>query len=299
MNILIFVMALLMLMASITYSSLNRFVKAEVQAHEWQERIRAQARVKYNQSLYALSKPKVKEEAKPPEPKKEDKKAEKPKAEMGKGIIPGQFLLNPSFRQQHPDDLIKYGELFKAVARQLYFEQPFFKNLEKDRPQFLDEIMREIVEISERGKPIANFNKLMFEKWSDPNLKRAFSLMLAESPSYRKPVKVKIEKDDEEKEKEESIINRNGIITLNDYFHFIYKDKIRLWLAPKPVLIALFRNSELVDALMQDRKQNYPKLISGIYERDDLEKYLHETYGGKSAYETFIDYTVTKTRPPK
>lgn len=299
MNILIFVMAILMLMASITYSSLNRFVKAEVQAHEWQERIRFQARVKYNQSLYALSKPKVKEEAKSQESKKDEKKVEKPKTEMGRGTIPGQFLISPTFRHQHPDDFVKYGELFKAVARQLYYEQPFFKNLEKERPQFLDEIMREIVEISERGKPIASFNKLMFEKWSDPNLKRAFSLMLTESPSYRKPLKEKIEKEQEEKEKDESIVNRNGIVTLNDYFHFIYKDKIRLWLAPKPVLIALFRNNELVDALIQDRKQNYPKCISGIYEKDDLEKHLHETYGGKSAYETFIDYTVTKTRPPK
>lgn len=295
MNLLIFVMALLMLMASITYSSLNRFVKSEVQAHEWQERIRAQARVKYNQSLYAQSKPKAKDETKASETKKEEKK----KTEIGKGTLPGQFLLNPGFRQQHPEDFIKYGELFKAVVRQLYFEQPFFKNLEKDRPQFLDEIMREIVEISERGKPIASFNKLMFEKWSDPNLKRAFSLMLAESPSYRKPLKERIEKEHEEEEKEESIVNRNGIVTLNDYFHFIYKDKIRLWLAPKPVLIALFRNTELVDALIHDRKQNYSKLITGVYGRDELEKYLYETYGGKSAYEPFIDYTVTKTRPPK
>lgn len=289
-----------MLMASITYSSLNRFVKAEVQAHEWHERIRYQARVKYNHALYAASKPKktIKEPS-PKEKKQEEKTADKPKTEVGRGSIPGQFLVSPVFRENHHDDLIKYSELFKAVVRQLYYEQPFFKNLEKERPQFLDEILKEIVEISERDKPIANFNKLMFKNWSDPNLKRAFSLMLAETPSYRAPLKEKIEKELPEAEKDESVINRSGINTINDLFHFTYLPKIRIWLASRPILIALFRNEELVEALIRDRMQNYPKLISGIYQSEDIEKYLQETYGGKSSYDHLIDYKVTKTRPPK
>lgn len=294
MNLLIFVMSLIMLMASITYSSLGRFVKAEVQAHEWQERIRAQAREKYNRSLYdrAPSKPDGKEKEKVPEDKG-------PRKENGRGTLSGQFLLNPTFRNAHQGDLIKFGELFKSIARRLYHEQPFFKNLERERPQFLDEIMREIVDISERDKPIANFDALMLKKWSDPNLKRAFSLMLAETPAYQRPVHEPIEKEEPEEERDESDASVNGLVSLNYYFHFNYKDKIRLWLAPRPVLMAIFNNTELVDSLIVARKRLYKSLMAQHYKEEEIAKSLRESYGNKSPYESFIDYTVTKTRPKK
>lgn len=305
MNLLIFVMALLMVLASITYSSLHTFFRNEVQSFEWQDRIRVVAYSKYNDSLRfcpITSKSITKTSKAIPvdaETEQEKKTPSAPK-ETGRGTLPAQFLLNASYRKIHENEFPQFQELFKTLIRILYSDQPFYKRMQEERPNFLDEMIREIVDISERGKhPISKLDDLMFEKWGDPDLKHAFSYMLKATPIYRRPKREFIEWGNLDQEENESSYPIDGIYSLNFFMHSNNKDKIRLWLAPKVVLYALYKDFELVDLLVQDRYEQYKALNRGLYEKQQIQKHMEENYKGKSPFDSFIDFTVTKTLPPK
>ncbi len=299
MNLLIFVMTLLMLMATITYSRLEHYLTAQIQASEWTFRVRSGARSLYNQDPLScrIQPPKIN-----PDPSLSGPKLPaQQKAPKGTGKLAEKYLLNPGYRQNRDKDFQKIQDIFKQLAKNLYKDQPFFKNLEKERPAFLDEMLNEIVDITTKApKPIKSFNDLMYEKWSDPNIKRAFSLMLQSTVTYKKPRPETLLRGEAMDEAEVEKASPVGKVSLKDYFHDQNQDKVRLWLAKPELLSTFYQNQELVDALLKERKELYKKVVSDLIDPEEAKKEMEEHYGqGRSPYESFIDFTVTKTRPPQ
>lgn len=292
MNLLIFVMALLMLMATITYSRLEHYLTTQVQSIEWQGRVRVGVRTLFNQDPLSCK-------TKPKPPSSEDALTQT--TPKGYGKIPDKYFILPSYRSQHDENLLKAQELFKTLVRILYSDQPFFKNLERDRPTFLDEMLNEITEVSSRAqKKPKSFEDLMYEKWGDPDIKRAFSLMLQSTVSYRRPKPEILIRGEEMKDLEIEKTAPLGQLTLEDYFHDKTTDKIRIWLAQPELLLALYQNQELVDNLIKERKELYKAVSRDLTPASEASKLLEQNYGhNRSPYEALIDFTVTKTKPPK
>jgi hypothetical protein len=171
--------------------------------------------------------------------------------------------------------------------------QPFFIQMQEERPDFLRAILQEIVMISDKANvknsklKVTHLDDLIYLPWSDVNLKIAFARMLQEGLIFKGSDRTNGDSSD-------LMSSPTGFQSLNDYFTSREADKIRVWLAPRPLLKALFPDSwqEVIktrEALMRElKKENGPSA-------EDLSARFEQQFSEKTPYTELVDFKVTKT----
>lgn len=316
MNLLIFILSLIMILAAMTYSRVESYMRNSVQAQEWRWIMKESER-----DLYNIKQAKCNDEVsdKPPEetvplppgekkestPKKETEKTTKKATPAGTGKISVAWLFDKSTRESPTFDKEKAAAVIEQLIVINWKDQPFYRIMEKKRPQFAGALVKEMMRLGDKAneaddktgkvaKPLKNLDDLIYLAWSDPELKLAFGRMLQEGLIYNRAGA----RDDLSSE---IVYNSpKGFQSLKDFFTQTKKDKIRVWLAPKAILRVIFPEPEVVDAVIKMREQLAKEMKKrGEDNSSPLNDQFQAAFSGSTPFADLLDFTVTTTPPPK
>lgn len=329
MNLLIFILSLIMMLSLMTYARLESFTKSHVQASEWLWLMKESERDTFNKAqkvCNSIDKKKAdkakkdketKDNAPPPPPPPEVPKDDKDKEPTGTNGVkdeitkpqenespsPGSgkislgWFLDKSFREKYKDRLTQMTSLMETFIATQWGNQPFYKKLEKDRPNFVPLMFEDMYDSVEKAKldnpkfKVSSLDDLLFITWKDPELKTAFARMLQEGLTYKRDPDPSegisaVEKD-----------SPKGYQSLNDFFASKKNEKIRVWLAPKALLLALYGDPKTVEEIVKTREAYYKEMRNGSATAADLKKKFEELFSSRTNFNDLLDYTVTTTQP--
>ncbi|MEI8364846.1 MAG: hypothetical protein WCF65_00350 [Parachlamydiaceae bacterium] len=313
MNVLIFVVTMLMLLALMTYARLDSYRSSQVfqiifnRYMETDERgyINLPAKKVYN-SIQVTTKEGAKEGA------KEGKKA------AGIARIGILQLLNQSKRDEKPKEWLQTQILLKNLMMSLYKNQPFFKKALETNPVLVDELIAAITRAidalpanqqSKEAKELANLTL------PDSQLNQILYKVLQGAPceessltndKKKKNQSVKNENPTDKSQSEPSLENETdefqsteGYCSLLDFVSGESTPKVRIFVAPREVLNAIFHDPQVVDEIIAERQELY-KLAIGDAKIEDLNTAFKDRFDrlkDSSIDSTSLSYEVSKTNP--
>lgn len=317
MNILLYVMTMLMLLSSITYVALERYRSSAslnatiVFSMQNQER---EPMIKLSQSMYdriTFSKP-------PPPPKEKDAEEKPRETNPASPRLSLYILLDKETRTKEPEAYQQIRELAKHLMTSLYSHTAFYKEINATRPSFLNDILDELVEASDNPqndlsiKTAAHLSKLQL---ASPELHEVFIHMLKGVPKLIQPIEVPekqfvVEEDTPEPNAEDEIeasresqeaSSDPGYASLQDYLSTTITTKVRIFLASRALLTAIYGDPFVVNEIIQKRKELYRQVLSGGDKKNASAEFeaLFANAGQASAYKNILDFGVSKTNPAK
>jgi hypothetical protein len=318
MNILLYVMTMLMALSLLTYArleSFRTFSGMKMQFTTYMQAIERQPINTISQEWYdrTVVNRRVSQDTRDKAP--------------GSSRLSFYLFLNKEEREKQTEAYQQTRELAKHLMVALYGTENFFKEMLSEHPTFLDEIIMEIETLSEalpKGKKITKAAGLANLQLSNPELHRVFNRMLhgelppvQETPKATKPLFTEVEfsfgksgiiseasnDDDDEMDaalESEEAHSQVGIVSLIDNITVKNRKKIRVYLASRALLLAIYGDHGTVDSILETRKQMYGQLKSDGTLKDSLSQSFKERFsnmGHASSYTAILDFAVTKTEP--
>lgn len=311
MNVLIFVMTMLMLLTLMTYAKLETYRSSQVFQvlfeHYMQKDERGYINLAAEDTYNAIKKVAKKTETEPVE------ETPKPKAE-GNARLSLALLKDKSKRDSNPQEWQQAKHILKNLMSILYKDQQFYKEIETERPQFLDELIAALTQAADdvpkekKWKKTSDIGNLTL---GDEKLNNVLYFMLKGAP-YKEVVKegfsvsteapASIEENGEPAQAEPSTDeyeSPKGYFSLLDFVTFAPNQKIRVYLAPKEVLRAVFPNENIVDDILSERQNLYNQARSGE-DQTLLTKTFQSRFDAShdpAIGSDILNYAVTKSRP--
>ncbi len=300
MNVLIFVMTMLMLLAMLTYGRLATYSSSQVSQLIFEKYMEQDERAYINTAaevLYSNIHKSTKEGEKQP-----------PKVAATSLINVGAL-----FGSSVAPEVVKRREqskiMLKALMRVLYADAPFFKDISEKRPTFLDDLISSLIDVSnslpkeEKWKKVTDLAGISLP---DKELDQALYLMLkgAAYEDVLPPANANTETEVDEEIPplpQEDFHSKKGHFSLLDFITFSPHYKIRLYLAPKEILEVVFPDKRTVADLIQEREHLYKQAMNG-FDTKELSKIFESHFDsrrGRDIERESLDYNVSKTRPPK
>lgn len=290
MNVLLFVSALLILMSLITYGRIQEYVGTLMVQGVLKEGMSELERCTYNKKMELLYRSTAAHAEDPPKETAENgtiKIPESDKNSESKAIAKINFRWMTEIQEQYPE--IK-TQIIKNLITQLYQKDVFYQEMLEKRPDVLNELLQQISYGVVKVGKISTPQDLIKLKFDDEELWEFFCVMLRITPSF---------KEEQKKLKEEKKPPSCTFVSLLNYLTAVRSDKIRVYLAPKPILMAIFENEEVVERLRKRRaeifkeakKQNAQQIVeTGLK--------FQETFAGEAIkFLPLLDFTVSKTDP--
>jgi hypothetical protein len=162
-----------------------------------------------------------------------------------------RFLVDKKARDGNANAAKQYRMLILELMKIVYGEAAFFKNLEKKRPNFLEEMLNAIEQAADAApkKLINRIQDIARLNLEDPELQEAFYHML----------KGTIEREKLKEMKEvKPAFKEKAYVTLFKFIHYNGKEhtpRIVVQLAPREILKAIFESDEVVDAIIVRRNE--------------------------------------------
>lgn len=320
MNVLIFVATMLMLLAILTYGRLETYRTNQghelLFKHYMQESERGYANSVATRK-YETTTASTKNSSEPKNPK-----------------IPATprisilYFINSKERLAHQNETAMLSTMLKKLIVNLYGEQPFYKEIEQKRPTFLNEIISKIEIAADslpKNKKITKTTELGNLDLGDQELNDAFYKMLHGAPALEiatkptekpliEPLFTPLETTEVEAENE-STADKNlavveskeykspkGYFSLLDFITISNSPKVRIYLAPREVLKAIFNDDSVVDEIIKSRLEIF-KSVKGdsgdVKSAGDSFKAAYESRRDPNFDESVLDFSVSKTNPKK
>lgn len=279
MQILIFVVTMLMLLAMITYGRWETFRSLAVFSVQFEEYMKNTERKTINSGAKSTYDKTV-------ATKKEQE--EKDELEQAEGRAKLSFLLfvNKEERSKKQAEYTSLRQIAESLLQVLYGKAPFF---EESLPGRLLNRLMEVTDKFPEDKEIKDAKELANLDLGDDELNEIFCRMLRGSAQTLSGN----DKDNKLKE----------YPPLTDFIQVDKKaTRIRVYLASKPVLLAIFHDKNLVDTIIKERKNLY-NLVKGKDAKMDAKEAsgrFQAMFERKTHFNvTVLDFTVTKTDPKK
>jgi hypothetical protein len=162
-----------------------------------------------------------------------------------------RYFYDKKAREGRPDAAKQYRMLAIELMRIVYGHAPFFRELEQNRPNFLDELLSEIEKASDKApdkliKQIKDIARLELE---DHELQEVFYRMLKGTISRDE---ITAMKDPSDRQKEKSY---PSLFTYINYDGRKDTPTIRIALVPRETLKAIFLEDEAVEAIIKKRRE--------------------------------------------
>lgn len=312
MNVLIFVMTMLMLLTLMTYARIDSYRSSQayqiIFKHFMQEDERGYINKGADKGYEDI---KVNEKKEPTEEKKKNNKVD------ASPRISISLLLDPKRNEKEKE----WGQskiLLGNLMRTLYSKQPFYLKLEAEHPGFVDDLIQAITqaidELPKEKKPKKPMD-LGNLRLSDPKLDRVLykmlngALLLNVVTDEQKnaiandaaEVEVETNVDDDSSDADE-YKSPEGYYSLLDYLTERPSKQVRIYLAPRNVLLSIFSDSEAtVNAIIRERESLYRQVMAGSDPEQLSESFKNQFLKSKvSAIEDdTLNFTVNKTSPKK
>ncbi len=312
MNVLIFVMTMLMLLSLMTYARLDSYRSSQtyqvIFKHFMQEDERGYINVQAEKS-YKNIKVIEKEEA-DPQKKKSNKVDASPRISIA-------LLFDPK-RDEKEKEWGQTKILLSNLMKKLYSEQPFYKKLENEHHGFVEDLIKAITQAiddlpkEKRPKKPEDLGNL---KLNDPKLDKALYKML------KGALKLNVVTDEQKKAQEndkstdvvaETTVDDNeisnqtdefksseGYYSLLDYLTATKSKQVRVYLASQNVLLAIFPDSSIVNAIIAERERLYKQVTADSDPEQLSEAFKNQFLKSKDSAidDEALNFTVNKTNP--
>lgn len=217
----------------------------------------------------------------------------------------------------YPEEYPQLVALAKKLMAVLYKDQRFYKEMEQKRPDFTSQLLASLM-IAEslpkeqkmtRASDLANLNLQDYE------LNHVFYNMLqgtlaprekGDQPLALQPCLFPEQPGEEEEEStepgsEEEIKSPEGYYSLLDFITLQDAAKVRVYLASRPLLLAIFDDPAIVQTLVETRCHLYNMVVKGAMTADQATENLKTQFlsQSKGFDKTILDFSVTKTNPRK
>ena len=232
MNILPLVLALVLMVSVLTVERLEKFKNHSIVQKEYQVFLKESERQVFNRREKRLFKD----------------------YEKSLRQLTFRYFYDKEARDGHLNEAKQYRMLAIELMRTVYGEAAFFKELERKRPDFLEEILKAIENATEEApeKLIIETKDLARLNLEDPELQDAFYHMLKGTILRDKLMNLKEKGELTPKMKEKAYVS---------LFTFIHNEgaksppTIKIGSAPPEILKAVFGNDEIVEAILLKRKE--------------------------------------------
>lgn len=314
MNVLLFVTTMIMVLAMLTYAKLEtyrNFSLLQSQFTRYMEKtersyINAAAKSWYENSVAT---------------KKTAPKGNQKTRVQARSRLSFITLIDKTKQAQYAQAYPKIVLLTKKLMTVLYQDQPFFKQAIQQQPDILDLLLASLMPASEalpKEQKIKKASELASLDLGDRPLNAFFYHILKGSPApieEDKPQVQPVEKmpelilkspegepDDEggDPDKKQEYLSPEGYVSLLDYITVEDSAKIRVFLAARPLLIAIYDNMELVNGIIAMREDLYKRLSNNTISAQEASEQFKNAFLTKSDPnfdESILDFTVTKTNP--
>lgn len=316
MNILIFVMTFLMILATLSYSRWESFIKTISVQKSFEHYMGSTEQQAINSNAdkwYAMIKIRDRESG--------NKEGE---ANSTTGRVSFHLLLKSAEREKHPQEYQMIRSILKRLLEVLYADQRFFQEMAEKRPNFLDELLEEIqngVENKAEKSSLTHVSELLNLQFSNSDLHHVFYLMMRGLPKeemINKEMKPSNEKIDKDSETDDAIESQEasatpGYASLMDELTLKpSNNKIRLFLASKKLLTAIYGDAHIVDAIVETRKAMYKdlkKFASSMPPGQESQAQISAHQSSLSAqfkeefphpeFMPILDFAISQTNPKK
>lgn len=309
MNILIFVMSLLMMLALMTYGRLDMYRSFVVTQGEFErymvegerQAINSGAQQWYDWTTLT---------------QKNGGKSKKPAPKDASPKLSLSWLFPPEGKTPDPQLYSASRELLKKLIYILFGEQKDFKNAIDKNPNIVDDMINAMEaagrKLAAEKKPIKSAEGLENLELNNSSLQDVYYRMIKgyhipkpkeEKTELLKPMLETVEEAGEREEQTdqqtEEYMHKEGTISLLDFITMNpNKTKIRVFLAPKAILLAVFGDPHTVDEIMQNRLELYNRAKT---EEDSapLSEQFKQRFASRAQNipETMLDFSVTATDP--
>ncbi len=307
MNVLIFVVTMVLLLAALSYESISNYLNMSLTRKQWQEFMQKDERgEQYVDALQLYDVTTVKEGNQDPR-----------KRIQSTALINFGWIVDQQKQQQQPQVTQNLIEITKNLITQMYQNDIFFQELQVENPGFLDrifEVLKNPIDASGQPLKIKSSAELSYIYWQDHKLHKAFNTMLMESynpPAMVKPQQQSLVQQDQQRsgevviEEDPEAPNPDdhrdppGYKSLRGFITFDpARYKIRVYRAPREVLLAIYNNPEVVEEIVQSSRRLYLDVLRGKTLEEATEEFKNQFSGSAPpAYSELLDFTVNKTSP--
>lgn len=282
MNVLMFVMAMLMLMSLMTYSKFNEFRIQSTMQYQFDNYMQHQERKYFNdRSIDKYDQTHVR--------KKNESKENGRKRNSSSSKLPIGVLLDRSQQSVGTDKYDMVRLLFKDLIMKTYGNQGFLIEALKERPDSIDEIIArfpEAIENLPNNQKISKPKDLADIDLDNSQLNETLYKLLKGSQFLYEKKKAVVEE---------------GYPPLTDFITTSKGKKVRVFLAPRELLNALF-DPNAVDEIVRAREFFYLEVYNDRLEANEATERFQTMFEGSissNASSEFLDFTVSKTDPRK
>jgi hypothetical protein len=283
MNVLLFVMSMLMMLVLMTYGRLESFRNysfVQVQFKAYMKRserdyLNKAAIERYHDTHATKYEQKLKKE-------RQDSKAS--------SKLSFYLFVNNQERIKNQASFETQLSVVRNLILFLYGGQKYFVELAERRPNYIDEIFSALMEETVEPPKITKVKELATVDLQDPELNEAFTRML--KGAYEEPPA-------EQKEKRPLRLDQ-GYYSLLDFITLENKLKLRVYLASKQLLMAVYGNPALVEEILRVRYQLYRNVLKGLLEANAAAEEFKQQFGNAALPDVpvdFLDFGVSKTNP--
>jgi hypothetical protein len=281
MNVLPFVMTLLMILSIMTYARIESFqdlsgLKAQF---EWyMQHFERKYSNEVNDRKYDTQNPSKRKIGEDPDTKQKDE-------EKACSRIPFYLFLNKQQREARHDFFDQHYLLAKLLMMQLYGDTAFLKKASETQPDIIDGILKGLINAAEKlpkGQTITSSADLASINLGDDLLNNTFTLMLKGT--------VEIDEQDE----------KGTYPPLTKFVTVKNKLKVRIFLAPHDILMAIYDNPALVKEIEETRISLYKQVKDESITKEEASKEFESQFSGKQREgidSKILDFRVSKTNP--
>jgi len=282
MNVLLFISTILLLMSMITYGRIQSYVGTMLVQGGLRQGMTELERCYYNNKIELLYRTTAVHSSDPDQETNEMGQITLPQTDENSDSTANKLINFRWLIEVQDQNAELKMQLIKNLITVLYEKEPFFQEMLKEKPDALNEILHHLSNASARVGRIGAPHKLIklkFEDSNDESLWEFFTVLLRDIPQYKD--------------------KGCSFVSLLQYLTNRRSEKIRIYLAPKPILMAIFNNEEVVERLIKRRNEIFKEVKKqNAQQIQETARTFQETFAGEAIkFLPLLDFSVSKTDP--
>lgn len=197
---------------------------------------------------------------------------------------------------QSQEDRDKIIQISKTLIHQLFKDDLDFQRMSEQNPNLVTSLITRITEINRQlpqDKKVARIGDLCTLDLNDAQLNQLLYLLIQ---GYHKPLKEEVELDSLEEVDEEPLKSQEKHhISLLNFVTERNAGQIRVFLASKELLKAIFEDDQLVHDILETRCLLYRRALQDDQNIPALQAEFERFRQGP--YASLLDFTISKTNP--
>ncbi len=310
MHVLIYVTAILIVLASMTYSRLQSYRSFATLQASYVHFMKNAEHIPMD-DLFKEQYDTVRVGSKTKDPD-----AEKATKAEGTARLSLHLILNREARSKKQLAHIQTRALLKQLMTNLYGKQKFFLELLEKHPHFLDEIIDSLQTAADNAFDKSYPDASYISRLAMPTQDLHYGLYLMLQGLQQDEVKpnevtgkefIVREITEDTDDEEEAALNSSdvnappGYVSLLNFITPKSPAKIRVFLAPPTLLMAIYNDASLVEKIVEMRTELYKRIRNkeGLA-REEATRLFEAAFknaGTSSSYEEILNYAVTNTEP--